>query len=112
MDILFQTTKLQKLCTDAKDAQRRYGERCAKLLRRRLDDIRAVDSLAILRTIPGPRCHELAGDRKGQLSVDLEHPLRLIFIPAHEPRPCKPDGGLDWTMVTKVMIVEIVDTHE
>ena len=61
----------------------------------------------------GPeRCHELTGGRKGQLSVDLEHPYRLIFIPNHEPIPRKPDGGLDWKLVTSIMIIGIEDTHE
>jgi len=57
------------------------------------------------------RCHELTGDRKGQLSVDLKHPYRLIFEPNNDPRPSKPDGGLDWAMVSAVRILEITDTH-
>jgi proteic killer suppression protein len=54
----------------------------------------------------------LSGDRGGQLSVDLEHPYRLLFIPANDPIPVKQDGGLDWAKVTEIEIVEIVDTHK
>ena len=59
---------------------------------------------------PG-RCHELIGDRGGQLSLDLDHPYRLIFEPANDPIPCKTDGGLEWKDVTAVEIVGVEDTH-
>lgn len=47
----------------------------------------------------------------GQLAVDLKHPQRLIFQPDDDPVPRKADGGLDWSLVTRVMILEIVDYH-
>ncbi len=53
----------------------------------------------------------MSGNRKGQLSLDLKHPYRLLFEPAVDPVPLKPDGGLDWGQVTAVRIVEIKDTH-
>jgi proteic killer suppression protein len=58
------------------------------------------------------RCHELTGNRAGTLSLDLVHPYRLIFEPADEPVPRKPDGGLDWKRVTRIRILEVADTHE
>jgi len=61
--------------------------------------------------LPAARCHELTADRKGQISVDLQHPYRLLFIPANVPLPRKPDGGLDWSAVTEIEIIEITDTH-
>ena len=36
------------------------------------------------------RPHELKGDRAGQVSVDLVHPLRLIFRPTVQPPPVNP----------------------
>ncbi|MBI5098423.1 MAG: killer suppression protein [Nitrospirae bacterium] len=62
--------------------------------------------------LPQARCHELKGNRKGQLSVDLDHPYRLIFEPANNPIPEKSDGGLEWNNVTKVRIIGMEDTHE
>jgi proteic killer suppression protein len=55
--------------------------------------------------------HELKGNRKGQLSLDLDHPYRLIFIPDHDPVPSTEDGGMDWGRVTAVKILGIEDTH-
>jgi proteic killer suppression protein len=53
----------------------------------------------------------LTGSRQGQLSVDLDHPYRLLFIPANNPVPQKSSGGLAWEQVTEIEIVEIADTH-
>lgn len=61
---------------------------------------------------PPGRCHELTeGQRSGQLSVDLDHPYRLIFVPNHDPVPKQPDGGLDWSQVTAIKILGVEDTH-
>jgi len=90
--------------------QRGYGQEMAKVLRRRLDDLKAARTLEEFRRLPG-RCHELRGKRAGQLSLDLRGPYRLLFVPAHEPLPRKADGGLDWTQVTAVRIIEVEDTH-
>jgi proteic killer suppression protein len=87
------------------------GAEQAKRLRQRLDELEAASDLAVLRTLPG-RTHELSGDRKGQLSIDLKHPYRLIFAPSHDPVPVKSDGGIDWTKVTAIEVIEITDTHD
>lgn len=90
---------------------RRHNLQRAKLIRRRLDDLRAAQTLEVMRNLPG-RCHELKGDRSGQLSVDLDGPYRLLFNPAHDPIPAKEDGGLDWTRVTAIILLGVVNTHE
>lgn len=90
---------------------RKHGAIRAKRIRQRLDDLRAAEVLEDMRHVPG-RCHELKGDRAGQLSLDLDHPYRLIFEPANAPVPTKEDGGLDWTKVTAVIIIGVVDTHD
>lgn len=80
-------------------------------LQQRLMELKAAPCLSDISRVPPPRCHPLSGDRDGQLSVDLEHPLRLLFIPANDPIPLTQDGGLDWTKVSEIEIVEITDTH-
>lgn len=111
MDILFQDRKLEKVCNDQSLLVRRYGPIRAKLLRRRLDEFRAAETLAVMRLLPQVRCHELKGDREGMLAVDLDHPYRLIFEPANDPIPRKPDGGLDWTKITAIRVLTVEDYH-
>ena len=85
----------------------------AKKLRIALARLNAAPTLASLAPpMSGPmRCHELTGDRKGQLTVDLDQPFRLVFRPNHSPLPLRDDGGLDWKGVTAIEIISIEDTH-
>lgn len=110
MDILFATTGLEKQLTTERKLMRTYGPDAAKVLRRRLDQLKAAEDLAVLRALPG-RCHELREDRNGQLALDLRGPYRLIFEPAHDPLPTNEGGGLDWKRVTAVRILEVEDYH-
>ena len=43
--------------------------------------------------------------------MDLEHPYRLLFVPADNPIPKREDGGLDWDRIKEIEIIEITDTH-
>jgi proteic killer suppression protein len=83
----------------------------ARKLQQRLMELKAASCLADISKVPPARCHLLSGDRDAQLSVDLEHPYRLLFIPANDPIPVTQVGGLDWTKVAEIEIIEITDTH-
>jgi proteic killer suppression protein len=110
VNIHFKNKEIEELCNIQKMAVRRLGAICAKILRRRLDSLQAASSLAVMKNLPG-KCHELIGDRKGQLSLDLEQPLRLIFEAVGE-NIHREDTGLDWALVKSVRILGIEDTHE
>jgi plasmid maintenance system killer protein len=112
MIIMFKSKKLEKESNNFDFLQRRYGLERARLIRRRLDELQAAEILEDLRSLPQARCHELTGKQAEQLSVDLVYPYRLVFQPAHNPLPRKPDGGLDWARVTAVKILGVEDTHE
>lgn len=111
MEVLFKSAKLQNICNSEKALQREYGTENAARIARRLVEMQAVSTLADLFTLPQARCHPLTGDRAGKFAVDCKHPYRLVFAPADEPIPTKPDGGIDVARVTKVRVLEIVDYH-
>ncbi len=111
VEILFQDQKLAKECNNEALLIRKHGPMRAKLLGRRLDDLRAADNLEILRSLPQVRCHELKGDRAGTLAVNLDHPYRLIFEPANDPPPRKSDGGLNWASITVIRVLTVEDYH-
>lgn len=92
---------------------RAHGPLRAKKLRTALSLFESATTLAAFAPpMSAPlRCHELSGDRKGLLSVDLDQPYRLVFRPIHSPLPLRAEGGLDWTGVTAIEIVSIEDTH-
>ena len=110
MDIIFKDSSFQEQCNNQKLLVKTYGKDMAKRIRRRLDDLQAAHTLDTMRTLPG-RCHELKGDRVNQISLDLVHPQRLIFEPANDPIPIKPDGGIDWSQVTAIQVLCIEDPH-
>jgi len=110
-DIVFDSSKLKKECNDRTLLIRNYGSENARKIGQRLDDLKAASNLAEVRTFPRADCHELTGDRKGQLALSLKHPFRLIIEPANDPIPQKAEGGLDWGKVTAVRIIEVVDYH-
>ena len=111
MDIYFKTRRLQKLCSKSSDAIKTLGAKRGKKLMQRMMELAAAETLADISRVPPARCHELTGNRSGQLSVDLEHPYRLLFIPANDLISKRKEGGLDWAAVTTIEIIDIADTH-
>ncbi len=111
MNIYFKTKKLQKICSKNSEAIRVLGTKRGKKLMQRMMELAAAETLADISRVPPARCHELTGNRSGQLSVDLEHPYRLLFIPANDLISKRKEGGLDWAAVTKIEIIDIADTH-
>ncbi len=111
MDLAFGDRLLEKCANDHRHAQRKLGPDRAKKYLLRLQQLRDATCLADLRHLPQAGFHELTGDRKGEIACNVDHPYRLILVPAHDPLPKKADGGLDWDEVTAVKVTEIVDYH-
>ena len=111
MQISFINNKLAKLLSSQKETLRTYGPDNGRRILLRLQQMADSASLAELARLPQTRVHELKADRDEQISVDVKHPYRLLLVPDHAETPRKPDGGLDWTRITKVTVTEIADTH-
>ena len=91
--------------------KRRWGKVVATAVQKSIASIEAAESLAILELGPG-KCHALHGDRDGQFALHLTKTMRLVFVPADNPRPTLRDGGLDRKRVTRVRVVEVGDYHD
>lgn len=90
---------------------KQLGANGAKKLKQRLMELKTADVLSDISHLPPARCHQLTGKEAGIFSVDLEHPYRLLFIPADEPVPLCEDGGIDTKKVKEIEIIDIRDTH-
>ncbi|MEH2143300.1 type II toxin-antitoxin system RelE/ParE family toxin [Nostoc sp.] len=101
MKITFADGKLQNLCEQQNQAQRKLGANCAKKLTARLADLAAV---SCVKDLFAGRPHPLKGDRAGDFAVDLEGGKRLVFKPNNDPIPLSEDGSIDWSKVTAVCI--------
>ena len=113
MEIYFSTKKLLKQMSQNKEMVRVHGALRTKKLKRLLTALWAAPNLAVFAPPMSPphRCHELTGNLKGKLSLDPEHPYRLLFVPNHTPLPQREEGGLNWCQVTAVTIIKVENTH-
>lgn len=95
------------------DMVKAFGATSAKRLALLLAAMRAAPNLALFAPPMSPphRCHELTGNLKGVLSMDMTHPYRLLIRPQNGEWPVRPEGGLDWAQVTAVEVVRVEDTH-
>ncbi len=110
MKINFKSNKLKKQLTIPKEMVKAFGQ-MAKMINQRMKELKAAENLGVMRTIPAAKCHELTQNRKGQLAVKVSGNYRLIFIPDHDPVPSNDDGGMDWTSITIIEVIEIDDYH-
>jgi len=110
VEITFSNKKLEKLANDYSRCQKEMGQIRAKLLNRRLGDLRNAVTLEDVRYLPG-RYHELTGDRKGQWACDLDQPYRLVFEPGQKPIPQDDNGKYLWVKIENVEIIEVTDYH-
>ena len=113
MDIVFSNRRLQKELSEAKVMQTVHGLKRTKRLKVVMASLRSVPNMGVLAPPYSPphRCHELANDLKGKLSLDLDGPYRLIIEPLNRPLPKRAEGGLDWHRVTVIKIIAVENTH-
>ncbi len=111
MDVYFNSKKLSKTLQSEKELNMAYGVENAKKIKQRLVELKASPNLKEVQNLPMARCHELSGNKKGQFAVDVKHPYRLIFEPAHVKVPRKEDGGIDLARVTEIRVLSIEDYH-
>ena len=109
LELRFANKKLREVCERQAIARRQLGDVSAHKLRTRLADLDAADHVSDL--VAG-RPHALAGKRLGQYAVDLAGGARLVFAPANDPVPRRPDRSIDWSVVTIICIEYIDDYHE
>lgn len=98
MKITYKNKKIEKVCTIADEAERRYGPRMAEKIHQRIDEIDASDTVEEMVQSRIGKCHPLKGDRKGQYAMELTQPYRLIFTKRGNE-------------IQIVNVIEIVDYH-
>ncbi len=98
MDITYKNKRIERVCTDVRFAEKKYGWKMAEMIDMRLGQISAADSVEMMIRFHIGRCHPLKQNRKGQYAVDLVHPYRLVF----EKRGSE---------IQIANIIEIVDYH-
>lgn len=88
--------------------RRAFGLVRAKRLGVRLQQLRVAETLADIRLVT-TRCHELTGDLRGHLALDLDGPYRLLFHPLDDSG--QPVRAQDWSIIRAVLIERIENYH-
>jgi proteic killer suppression protein len=78
--IQYKTNNIQKICTNADAARRKWGNEMARIIHQRIDELKAATSVEMMIKYRIGHCHKLKGNRKNQYALDLLQPYRLIFI--------------------------------
>ena len=112
MTVKFAKRKLEKEFSDDRKLKQARGNQQAKLIQQRLSELRAATTLADMWKLPAVRCHELTGNLKGMISLDLNYPYRLLISVSGEGVQYRQDRDLVHESVTVVIIEEVVNTHE
>lgn len=110
MNISYKPRKLEKTVASLTVIKANYGTR-AKLVNQRKSELDAAKNLHTMRSLPKANCHALTGNLEGKFAVDISENHRIIFEPNHNPLPLKPDGGLDWALVTDITIIAIGEDY-
>lgn len=108
MEVRYKDKKIRDLCEKQAVAEKRLGAASARKLRLRL---LALEAATRVTDLVAGNPHPLKGDRLGQFALDLAGGWRLVFAPAHDPCPTRPDGGIEWSHVTVISIESIGDYH-
>ncbi|MFH0787141.1 MAG: type II toxin-antitoxin system RelE/ParE family toxin [Pseudomonadota bacterium] len=111
MIIFFNNKKDKKLFESNKELRKKFGKEQAEKIMLRLTQLESAENLEALRSLSQIRAHELSGNRKGQISLDLKQPYRFLIVPDHKEISRKEDGGLDWKNIKTIMILGVEDTH-
>jgi plasmid maintenance system killer protein len=108
VDILFVDEKQKETFNSEKLLRAQYGQ-MAKIITKRLDQIRAASSLGEYMAMNIGNPHFLKGDYKRCISVKLTGNYRLIFEPLYKEN--EDFSNLNLTTLSVVTILEVDDYH-
>ena len=109
MYIEFKSTKLKRQCEQVEEGTRAWGRQIAHKVIRRINALKAADSIYDLSPLPPVRCHALKGPRQGQYAIDVGERHRLVFGLMEAPVTTSEEEGTSPEHMVKIL--EVVDYH-
>lgn len=114
MDLIYKDLKLEKQCTNLKDARKLFGgnDALARSLLSRINALKNADVIKDIIVMPPFHFHKLEGDRKGYFAIDVKsrkEPWRIILRPLNEKKepydPCNIDEIAGFVQIVGIMEV-------
>ena len=98
LKVEYKNSSIEKVCTNASVAEKKYGLKMAEKIQHRIEQIIAASSVEEMIRFRVGRCHPLHNNRQDQYAVDLVHPMRLAFTKKEDE-------------VQIAYIIDIIDYH-
>jgi hypothetical protein len=104
IQLAFESKSLRSICENVDHALGEFGTTVAEKLKHRLADLSSCTSVHDL-VVGRPRIAD-SGDGR-QMIVDLAEGYEMLFEVNHPKPPVDDTGGVDWSRVTRVKILDI-----
>jgi len=101
MDIQFETPRIEKIASNAKELSKKYGKQ-ANVIQKRLMQLQASPTML---DFAFDRPHSLSWDYAWCIAIDLKHPYRMIV------RPLLEFDMNNWSTITTVEIVTLYEDY-
>lgn len=108
LELAFGSQELRDQCLNESLAAQELGGHVAARLMARLADMAAVSVVSELQAFPG----KMRERSRGILVLNLTDGFLLVFRGNHLKERVRPDGGIDWSRVTRVLICGVERSHE
>lgn len=108
MEVRFATSALARRLGQDSVRTSEFGTPVAQRIDLRLQQLHSAPTLAVMRTLPA-RCVEAAGNPRGYLTIDVAHPVQLIFRPFDDANAHTVGRALNWHAVDSILIIDIID---
>ena len=98
------------MCTKFNKARKKFGDKLARKLIKRLNELSAFENVEQIPHKNPYRRHKLKGEYADCFSIDIKDGYRIIFKPKLKPDETLNDIPL--TQISKIIIWEVTDYHD
>ena len=109
MELAFETIDLRTMCENDAIAQELLGVEAATMLKHRLADLRAAESIRDLPLVVPP---DASSNGQATVLVHLCNKIYIVVCSNHRRPPTRQDNAIDWARVNRVRILRIGEEHE
>ena len=109
MELAFESRALRTICESETNAQSELGPTVAEVLKRRLADLRAANSINDL-VVGRPRLSDDENDQ--HLIIDLVSGCSMVLGANHPSNPLTATGRLNWAMISRVKLLRIESNND
>ncbi len=117
MDIIYANDKVEKQCTNLKDAKKLFGgnDLLARSLFSRINALKSADVIKDIIVMPTFHFHKLEGQFDGYFAIDVKtrkEPWRIILQPLNDQKECYNPCNIDEIAnIVKIVGVKEVSKH-